>query len=227
MSFSPRRPGSLAATPGVVDCDQTYYPLRAGQKYVYVMAGRKAVTIFTKVDRARFTYESTVDGIAGAAPMKSISTGTCVADGITIDSIGMGRAGVKLLNRTGVDFGRPATMKVGGSWASGVTMEMTMGAKTGTITVTSRYKAIALETVRVPAGEYEALRIESDADTTIAMPTTTSNKADTDAKKIPKPAASHAMTTVWLAKGVGPIKMETRVSPASPVITTELVSFSR
>ncbi len=216
---------SHAAPPAVADCDQTYYPLRLGQKYVYATAGRKRVAVFTKVDHTSFTYETTEQAAGGPPGKKTISTGTCVADGIQLDSVGMGATGTfKFRNRTGVDFGRPAAMKVGGTWVSGVTMEMTIGGQARTITLASRYKVIAVERVRVPAGEYEALRIEASTEMKGGMLPAASEKG---ANQIPTQAPSQSTTTLWLAKGVGPIKMEMRASAAIPAITTELLNYTR
>jgi hypothetical protein len=220
---------SFAASPAIADCNQDYYPLKLGEKYVYVVDGRKDVRVLAKVDRSSFAFESTLEQVSGAPSITVTSTGSCGPDGITVDWMSTDRLGVKFLKRTGADFLSAAAMKVGRSWTSGVTTEMTVHGKTITMTTSATHRAVAIEMVRVPAGEYQALRIESLAETTTTMSPPDSGEAGKGPQTMP--AASRAETTFWLVKGVGAVKVEVTVAsgpsgPKRPPITMELLTFA-
>jgi hypothetical protein len=217
---------TLAAGPLIAGCDHPYFPMKQGEKYVYAKQGIQITEVLTKMNGSSFTFESMADGKAGAASAVAVtSIGECSADGLTMDIAGVTTSRgtkIKILKHSGTDFGAPAQMKVGGSWSAAVSKEVTTGNVTMTIDTKFAYRVVAAERVKVPAGEYDALKVESDVHQSMTA-------SGPGAAQIPKREPTHNTITMWIVKGVGLVKSQSSATePGDPPFPAmELVSFSK
>lgn len=199
-------------------CDHPYFPLAPGKTFVYEKSGFQTTQVVTKLVGNTFTFESK-SGPKGAE-MSVTTTGECSADGITLnmgaDTPSKGTQQIRTLKHSGSDVGPPGQMKVGGAWTSALTREMTAGTVKVLISTKSTYKVVAAEKVKVPAGEYDALKIETET-------ATTTKKAGS-----PRSEVTRSKTTTWLVKGVGLVKSQSAATePGEPPLPAmELVSIS-
>jgi hypothetical protein len=215
---------SLAAAPASAGaCDHPYFPIKQGQKlvYAYPAAGMQVTMVVAKVDGNHFTYDVTTT-ISGSAPNSTVVSGECTAQGYSTD---VGRAAgskTKIISRTGTQFGPSTQMKVGGTWTSGTTSESQAGQMTVRTEVNSTSKVVAKEKIHVPAGDYQALRIES----VTAMKSTYSGP---NADKMAKAGFGNRTSkgTMWIAEGVGLVKTESVEDDGSITPGMELVSFQK
>jgi hypothetical protein len=214
---------TLVAAPALAACDHPYFPIKQGEKYVYAQAGTGiAVTeVVSKVDGNHFTYDVTSSGIPGAAST-SVVTGECSSTGFTINRAPTSRAGatVKILASTGSAFGTPEQMKIGGSWVSTLSIETESKNSTFRSDTKSTSRVVASERVKVPAGEFEALKIESLVEVTTTMSSST-------AKKTPQMPTIKGKLTLWVVKGVGLVKSQSATEEGALSPPMELVSFSK
>jgi hypothetical protein len=218
----------LVATPVAAGCDHPYFPMSQGEKYVYTKSGFIITEVLTKVEGNSFTFQMTTTAKGGPSkggPLSSLSsTGQCSEDGLTMSVGSMTSSGtrVTVLKHSGSDFGTPAQMKVGGSWGSTMTSEMVHGDVTVTYDTTRSNRVVASEKVKVPAGVFDALRIEAAVHGTM----TASGKG---AANIPKRPPTDSKETTWVVKGIGIVKQQSSGSqPGDPSFPAmELVSFSK
>jgi hypothetical protein len=207
-----------AAPAASAACDHPYFPLKQGKTFVYEKSGIRVTQVVTRIDGNAFTFEAKT-GPKGAE-MTVTTTGGCSADGLTLNlgaSISSSKGTqIRILKHTGSDFGPPAQMKVGGTWTSALIREMTTGKVTMTISTKSTHKVVASEKVKVPAGEYDALKIETETETA-------TKKAGS-----PKSEATRSKTTAWLVKGIGLVKSQSAATEpgGEPFPPMELVSAS-
>jgi hypothetical protein len=215
--------GTLFAVPALAACDHPYFPMKQGAKYVYAQAGSalQVTEVVSKVDGNHVTYDVTTSGTATPSSTRVV-TGECSPTGFTIDRSTTSRPGstVKVLSTSGSEFGSPEQMKVGASWFSARSIESQSTKRTVRTDTKSTSKVVASERVRVPAGEYLALKVESHVEvvnTLVAAP----------GAKGPEMPVIKGMVTTWLVKGVGLVKSQSggdgdELSPA-----LELVSFTK
>lgn len=200
-------------------CDHPYFPLAPGKTFVYEKSGVRTTQVVTKLVGKTFTFEST-SGPKGAETTVT-TNGECSADGITLNldasTPSKGTQQIRTLKHSGSDVGPPGQMKVGGAWTSALTREMTTGTVKILISTTSTHRVVAAEKVKVPAGEYDALKIETETETA------------TKKGGRPRSEATRSKTTTWLVKGVGLVKSQTAATePGEPPLpATELVSVSK
>ncbi len=219
----------LASFPSLAICENPYFGNKPGSVFRYRDgAGHSTRMTVKAADGDRLTIESSVG--TGEAQTSHSFDARCTSKGLVVDTDALmmrgGRhqpvgATVKTLRHEGVMF--PSKLRVGDSWTERRTTEM---ARTGghdmtmTVDITTVHRVAGRETVRVKAGEFDALRIESDATMEMKM-------VGADAEKM-KGHLPHGGTvthsSVWVAKGVGLVKSMHGEAPNA--LTSELESYS-
>ena len=216
---------SLVPLPAAASgCDHPYFPIKQGQKlvYAYPAAGMTVTMVVAKVDGTHFTYDVTTTPATGA-PVSSVVHGECTAQGFSSESESARRgATTKVIARTGTQFGPASQMKVGGTWTSGTTSETDANDMKVRTETTSTSTVVAREKVRVPAGEYEALKIESVVEIANTM-------SGPNAAKMAKAGLGHMKHkgTMWIAEGVGLVKTQSVADDGEVTPGMELVSFQK
>ncbi|MFN2149907.1 MAG: hypothetical protein ACK2T2_16095 [Anaerolineales bacterium] len=211
-------------------CDHPYFPAVEGASWTYASAG-SAVGPYTFTDTATnlredgFTLQGDFDGLV------RIQEWSCSEAGLALlDYSGMGAAQVmaeglqvqfETTGMTGVTL--PADLAPGDEWsqrfevAGSVTLASGLEASAqGSASASNR--AVGFETVSVPAGTFNALRIERTIELDLTLQFGESGT----------PILINSQEVIWLAEGVGWIKDSiTGTIESSPVEETiELVSYS-
>jgi hypothetical protein len=217
---------SLLATPALAGgCDHPYFPIKQGQTlvYAYPEAGMQVTMVVSKVDGNHFTYDVTTK-IGAGGTTSSVVHGECTAQGFSSDAAAGSRSATsRVVTRTGTQFGPASQMKVGGTWTSGTTSE-NESPQHGMVRseTTSTSKVVAKERVKVPAGDYDTLKIESVTE----MKNTMTGPGAAQAAK----AGFGTITvkgTMWIAEGVGLVKTATAGDDGALTPGMELVSFHK
>lgn len=237
----------LASHVALAACDHPYFPLKEAQTRVFKSSsGHETRWKVTKVDGAKATIETTSvqtkDADPKSAPSATSMVVECTGDGIVLDlskMTGGGQAGggmeVKVVKHSGVTIPAAGKMKAGETFESTQSIEMTNARLKQPMHMEGRTtsKIIGAEKVKVAAGEFDAMRIESETQMTMQMP-----------DRPGKPAgAAGAMTmtskgVLWVVKGVGMVKSEQTVAGMSmpggaapagsgTTVASELVSYSK
>jgi hypothetical protein len=97
----------------------------------------------------------------------------------------------------------PGDIQQGDDWSQTVGVQVSAGNQTMDFTIDSTFKALGYETVTVPAGTFNALKVEESSDMGGPNPT---------------------VITLWYAQYIGPIK--TVINVGEQPIVQELVSYS-
>jgi hypothetical protein len=214
---------ALGAGPALARCNHPYFPTRQGERYVYSRSGALLTQVLAKVEGDSFTFDVTTKSPDGRSSTTQL-IGECSAGGISLNvgtlQIPTGDS-IRTLNHSGADFGAAAQMKVGGSWSSDVTRLIVARSATVRTRTRTSTKVVATERIDVPAGQYQALKIEAETEVTTAV------MSASDPTKTPPSGVRRSRTLFWLAKGVGIVKSETTDSSGKPQPAIELVSFSR
>ena len=224
---SPAEPTApVAAVSGV--CANQYFPVREGATWTYKMTG----------DAGESTYTDTItsvrsDGYTITSQFTDLTRTqewSCLADGLSAlqlgggPSAGLTTSGSALELQTqdaqGVTF--PKTIKVGDTWQHSINF-------TGTMSVASQnaeasgdsqvnFTALGMESVTVPAGTFNALKVQAETTTNI----------NTTVQGISVPNSFVSSSTLWLVEGTGWVKMVTTGTYANVPFsdTTELQSVN-
>jgi hypothetical protein len=196
-------------------CDHPYFPLKEGRQVTFASSAEgnqapKAMSMtVTKMGAGRATIES-VNPAEKDKPPFTLEI-ACSSEGVEFDLSKMsgGRTGIKMdvLKRTGFDFPAASRFKPAESWETDQTVQVATAKQTLTVETKAVHKVIGTERVTVPAGSFDAVKIQVEADTA----TTGSGM------QIPP---MHISQTYWVAKGVGIVKFVIGKR------TTELLSYS-
>ncbi len=190
----------ISPTPAPL-CANPYFPTTSGDRWEYsgtnsLLGNYTRVDVIASSSNATFTQESTLDTITYSVPYD------CTAAGLTSQNPVQQYAGallnspnapvsVKLSSNSGVTL--PDSVAPGATWQQTADFEAT----SSQINVNGRfvfdYTAVGLESVTVPAGTYNALRV----DATIHIQVTS----------LHVPAGTYTITS-WWAPGVGLVKSE-------------------
>src|SRR5574340_1218366 len=203
---------SATATPEKTACSNPLFPVVNGAKWTYAVSGISTATFTHSIIAVRpdgFTDQDVFDNgatrtgdwkcengaLSALAPAESLSA--------MIQTEGM-TASYKTTSASGITL--PAIVTPGSSWMQEFTVE-------GTQTVSGQdlsgkgkatYSCIAgdTETVTVPAGAFEAVRVGCQINGTISV-----SMLGFD---VPTELASVA--TIWYARGIGMVKTENEIS---------------
>ena len=205
-------------------CDQPFSPVRANWEWQYRVTGENPTTY--TVRRTNIT-DTGFTAVQQNAQSKGETKFRCGADGLTPVDFGgrgptqaaAGGGGVDLdidvKSVKGVQIPDLDRWEVGERW--GYVLELGGTAQQGPVrfnvegTVESTYRVVARETVTVPAGRFQALKVQI----------TTSFKVVGKAGPLSIPFNQTGESTAWYAEGVGMVKTVSRNN------TTELVALKK
>lgn len=210
-------------------CTNTYYPVREGATWSYKSTGGPAgeysfTDTITSVRTDGFTLSTQIGGLTRAQEW------TCTAEGLAALQFGGAPAAMlnsqniqmnfDVTNANGVTF--PRQINPGDQWqqsvdiAGDVTLFNEEAQATGSVQM--NFSAVGNESVIVPAGTFEALRVEVDVSLNISA----------TYEGITLPVAFSGDYTYWFAPGVGWVKSNGTGSALGTSFTdnTELQSYS-
>ena len=188
-------------------CTNTYYPIREGATWNYKSTGGPAgeyifTDTITSVRENGFTLSTQIGGLTRAQEW------TCTAEGLAALQFGGAPAAMlnsqniqmnfDVANASGVTF--PSQVNPGDQWqqsadiAGNVSLMNEDAEATGNVQM--NFSAIGNESVTVPAGTFEALRVEVDVTLNI----------NATYEGITLPVAFSGDYTYWFAPGVGWVK---------------------
>jgi hypothetical protein len=220
---------SAATVAGTGQCANAYYPVRQSATWTYKSSGGPAGE-YSFIDTVTAVR---VDGFTLSTQIGSLTRSqewTCSAEGLA--ALQLGGAPAAMLNAqniqmnlnvtggNGVTF--PDQIKPGDQWqqsldfSGNVTMMNEEADATGTTQM--NFNAVGMESVTVPAGTFDALKVEADVTLNI----------NATYQGMTLPVSFSGDYTYWFAEGVGWVKsMGTgNVLGASFSETTELQSYS-
>lgn len=193
-----------AASSGNDECGNSYYPVINGAEWIYNGPNGQFTHSLATGDNGAFTIkvESGSDTF--------LIQGLCLDGGDInlVDGSGSsltfsGSTGGSTMTTTrneGVTL--PGDIQQGDDWSQTIGVEVTAGNQKVDATIESTFTAVDYETVTVPAGTFNALKIEQSSDMGGPNPT---------------------ITTLWYVQNVGPVK--TVIDVGQPIVQ-ELVSYS-
>jgi hypothetical protein len=159
-------PTTPAGTPGA-DCDNAYLPTNEGSTWTYVSSsslssdtGGRTVTT-TKVGPDSFFHDVQLL----KPPLHYEVSWQCTLQGLVEYGGGVlaslnasGKVKIDILSNTGVSL--PSSINIGDAWSQTTEIRMTSESLNGTGRWIGNFKAIGPEQVTVPAGTFQALRID-------------------------------------------------------------------
>jgi len=212
-------------------CSNLYFPVVVGATWAYAgtsnTGGDYAFTeTITEVRADGFTMTGTFEDLTRTQEW------TCTANGLVAlqfdsgASAGISAAGLDAVFETTASDGvtLPASLAAGNTWTQNFTLHGDMNIEGGITatadgTVNNNFQAIGVESVSVPAGTFEAMRVEMQ--TTFSLTATVSG--------IGIPITFTATTVSWYAPGVGWMKSESSGGMAgveAATTTIELQSYT-
>lgn len=190
-------------------CDNPYYPVVGGASWVYDMGDLPQVVHTMSVEEEGKFKVAMVD-VDSAAVLE----GECNEEGIVLMDRGMegsfysedGSSSTTSTSRTGVTL--PNDLKVGSSWTQtlDILAEGGEGEETLSASIITNYTVVGVETVTVPAGTFEALKIEQSGSMTFM--------------------GQEILTLgiLWYAEGVGNVQAETGMANGERFFS-QLISY--
>lgn len=224
--------GSGGGSTGVGVCANDYYPVVNGATWTYGGTGSSG----------DFTWTSTITDVSGSSftltnqftDVTATQQWSCADEGIVALQYGGGpeatlnttsglSGAFETIDITGVSF--PTHISAGDTWTQTYTihgdMNVTEGqSATADGTVTQEYTAVGIESVTVPAGTFEAMKLEVSLhfDMQVSM-----------GAGVTLPLAFDLQSTNWLVPGVGWVKSDTPTTAEGgevSVSTSELQSYN-
>ncbi|RIH87446.1 hypothetical protein Mterra_01198 [Calidithermus terrae] len=200
---------------GWAKCDHPYYPVREGWTWTYKQSGQVNETYsltVTNVSDQGFTLRYTTKESSFELRWR------CDANGLmSLDQGSFGQnQGFKLETTNAKGVAIPSQFRVGLAWTYSYDLKGSFDSGGQKMTMTGKSstdaKITAREAVKVPAGTFQAFKVETTTKTEMAM--------NVGGQSQPMPAQSFGGTT-WYAEGVGMVKS------VMAGITTELVSLKK
>ncbi|NJC97394.1 MAG: hypothetical protein FIB03_13840 [Anaerolineae bacterium] len=210
-------------------CANAYFPVREGATWTYTSTGSS---------HGDYSFTSTVsstraDGFTLTGQFDEVTVNqewACRPEGLVALQLGGGPAGsltvqdmkleLETQNATGVTY--PAEIKPGDSWSSGLDFQGKMNIADQLAEASgdaqSNYTAIGMESVIVPAGTFEAMKVQVEMTINI----------NASYQGLTVPVTFTGTSTTWLVQGVGWVKSESVSNFADTSITEtiELQSYS-
>jgi hypothetical protein len=217
---------AVESTTSIEGCNHPYYPAVPNATRVYKSSGTSKgeymITETTSEVRADgFTvltdYGTNVKSIEWSCDSEGLrvySTGNEKMQGLAVDSDQF-KLDVTIKNPSGVTL--PVEIEAGDSWAQSFDFESTgtVGGNTttGTGRSTTTYEALGLESITIPAGTFEAMKIESET------------KEDIQAtfNGLAANSSNEYQTVFWFVEGIGLVKS---VTTGGYTETLELQSYN-
>jgi hypothetical protein len=167
-------------------CANDYLPVKPGATWTY--NGQSASGNFTRVSTITSvetdSFEREITTTLGNGIQKAYTDSwKCTPDGLVLEGGPLsttfqsvyGNATMKTLSTTGVTL--PARINAGDSWTQDAQLAFTSTQVSVNITLTYNFKAVGLESVTVPAGTFNAMKIQIDVTSQATTATRTNNIA--------------------------------------------------
>lgn len=200
-------------------CGNPYYPFKAGLAVTYGVStspSSKPLPDYTlrvvSVTGSTATLRVDMENSVGADLTADCANGTVALKGVF--DLGTVARGMKVkstvVSQTGTYL--PADVAVGSTWSNAQTIKVEMtegpGAGMGPITTSTstENKAVGTESVTVPAGTYEAMKVEVKRTTTSDIPAMPAGMKLPPSVKPPTPPPTVTTSTEWWVKGIGLVK---------------------
>jgi hypothetical protein len=208
---------------GETACDTLYFPLRQGASWNY--SGEGMTLNWTVVEVSGDQENATVTMVADVGSDVSIDYHwSCTSEGVVSYDFGVGSFSIAEVEGMGDlqfevtdasgSFLPPGDLTPGMTWENSYTIQSSFSVEgqsfSSSATSSQTYTAIGLETVTVPAGTFEAMRVDSVGSVT----STAMGQSFT----------SDISATYWFAEGVGLLK--TSSSSLDVVSILELTSYN-
>ncbi len=212
-------------------CSNALWPVKTGATWTYTNSDQASnsesfTTTITNVRPDGFTVSTPFSNSAAIS-----QEWACKPEGLVALSLGAGESGLglslagvqanlKTSNPTGVTI--PANVQAGSKWTYGLDIagSISQGTLSADVngTVASDLQAMGMESVTVPAGTFNAMKIQS----------TSTFKVVADYHGLSLPLTSVVNTTFWFAPGVGMVKSteDGELAGSSLSASTELQSFN-
>lgn len=222
---TPKPPTPTPAPVTSSGCDNRYYPVAPGLTWIY-SAGGPATSTYTvtleNITDTSFTMVQTFDELTNTTNYE------CTREGIMAAQYGgleMAEANIQIetLNGRGILIPADDAWRVGKTWDASYDLVGSLAAAegmTGTITgtVAIANEIVAQEKVTVPAGTFDAFRVDATMTQTMVM--------SMGGIAAPQPFTIAIDTSSWYAPGVGLVKSETDLGEGT-MTTIELQSFKK
>lgn len=214
------------------ECGNPYYPFKKGltiaygvtptsgaagdSDYTYRIVNVSGTTASIQVAMAEgATVDMTADCASGSVALKGSSNLGSALEGVEFKTTVLSSSGTYM----------PANVSAGSTWKNTETVKMeitgdTSAAAMGPIesTTTEESKAIGVESVKVQAGTYTAMKVE------VTRTITTKLSASPSGFKLPEMPPTISKSTEWWVKGIGMVKTDTTMD--GKISTTEAKSVS-
>ena len=184
-------------------CDHPYMPLRTGSSWTYSMPDGTATWSVSSASGSNESAEATMEISFAEASM--VAHWTCSAAGIvsydfgSFSVSGLGEvASMEVVESSGVFLPAADLLVPGYSWPENYTLTMNVSAEGTelefTMTSAGTWTAVGTETVTVPAGTFEALRVDGTENITMS------------GVMGMEPVNIGVNSTYWYAEGVGMVR---------------------
>ena len=221
---APARTPSPAPSPTAsTQCSNPYYPVSASAQWQYrSTTGGLAPATYTQTVTA-ITSNSFTEHREFAA-LKTDNVWNCAADGsLSSTQVGnlsanTGQFQLQTTKNTGMTIPAAKDWKVGASWSNSYEVKGTILMRgvsaNATGSVELSFSVVAQESVTVPAGTYDAMKVAS----------TSTMKLRVNANGVELPVDVVATSTQWYAQNVGMVKTQTSTQGIDSAV--ELLSFT-
>jgi len=194
-----------ASTTETVLCDNPYYPVREGSTWNYQSTSSignnySFTDTITSLDEDGYTLTSEFDGLTRTQEW------ACTPEGLVALQLGGGLSSaqtnlnVETQNASGVTY--PAEMNAGDTWNYNLefTGTMDIAGQSGEATggTQSDFTALGKENVNVPAGAFEAMKVQ----------VVTTFSANVTFQGVSVPVTFTSTTISWYVEGIGWVKSE-------------------
>ena len=185
----------------VADCFNPYYPVAQGDTWEYEVSG-SATDTFTRSILSASGSEFTDQDVFGSGTTRTgqwkCESGNLIAltpgGSASVDTAGQ-TFNFTITSNSGITF--PANLEVGNAWSQDIAYEGTQDAGGTQITsqnqATTSCTATGRESVTVPAGTFDALKVECNSRISISI-------------SGGSPIVIEAPSVAWYAEGVGMVK---------------------
>ena len=224
-------PAAVPSTTTADVCGNPYYPFKPGLAITYGVTPSPAansdytirvvsVTGATAAIRAEMAAGVTADMEAdcanGTVAMKGTFDLGAAAKGMTVKTTLVSSSGTFM----------PADVAAGSTWSNTQTVKMETSGGTGevaamgpiTSTTTEQSKAVGQESVTVPAGTFDALKVEVTRTITSELAGPPPGVTLPPGMKLPTPPPTTSTSTEWWVKGIGLVKTVTTTQGATSTV---------
>ncbi len=193
---------TLASSPAPSACDNDVFPVKTGATWTYSgQFNKEAYTRVVTVSNLSvdsFAARTQITDASGNTLVDTTDTWQCTTAGLiepagplgaTLQSAA-GSTGIKVLSASGVTI--PTQIKAGDKWGQVTQLEMSTGGTPTQTTLTYEFTAFGAEQVTVPAGTFNAMKVQV--------------RASTQAMISGQSVAVTVSGFEWFAPGVGHVK---------------------